>query len=69
MKKWKMTFLATIAAAALPNAAHAYIGPGVGVGAIVLTVAVAAGVLLLLFGLVWYPVKRLLARLRANKSS
>ena len=43
---------------ALP--AHAYIGPGAGVGAIAVTVAFLVGVVLLLAGLVWYPLKRVL---------
>lgn len=69
MTIWKIAFLLAVAAVALPNYAHAYIGPGVGIGAILLTIAVALGVLFLLFGLVWYPAKRLLARLRAKKPS
>lgn len=37
----------------------AYIGPGAGLGAILLAIALGLGVLLLLVGLVWYPLKRL----------
>ena len=44
----------------LPSPALAYIGPGAGLGAIAFTVALALGVLLLLVGLVWFPLKRLL---------
>ena len=44
----------------LPSSALAYIGPGAGLGAIAVTVALALGVLLLLVGLVWFPLKRLL---------
>ncbi|MEM9571026.1 MAG: hypothetical protein AAF996_06145 [Pseudomonadota bacterium] len=69
MTIWKMALLAAIAAIATPIYAHAYIGPGVGIGAILLTIAVALGVLLLIFGLVWYPAKRLIAHLRAKKPS
>ena len=36
----------------------AYIGPGAGLGAVVVTIAVLLGAALLLIGLVWYPVKR-----------
>jgi hypothetical protein len=42
--------------------AHAYIGPGVGLGAIALTIALILGILLLLVGFLWYPLKRLLRR-------
>lgn len=40
--------------------ALAYIGPGAGVGAIVVTFALVIGVVLLLVGLVWFPLKRML---------
>lgn len=40
--------------------AQAYIGPGAGLGAIAITVALLLGVVLLVIGLVWYPLKRLL---------
>ncbi|MFT7403264.1 hypothetical protein [Zhongshania sp.] len=42
----------------LPNLAQAYIGPGAGLGAIAVTIALVCGVLLLLVGVVWYPLKR-----------
>jgi len=45
---------------ALPDPAAAYIGPGAGLGAIAVTVALVLGVLLLLVGVVWYPLKRML---------
>ncbi len=45
---------------ALPDHVLAYIGPGAGLGAIAITIALGLGVLLLLIGLVWYPLKRLL---------
>ena len=37
----------------------AYIGPGIGLGTIAVAVALLLGVVLLLTGLVWYPLKRL----------
>lgn len=45
---------------ALLDPALAYIGPGAGLGAIAITIALALGVLLLVIGLVWYPLKRVL---------
>ncbi|WP_254451560.1 hypothetical protein [Ruegeria sp. HKCCA5763] len=44
----------------LPNPAFAYIGPGAGLGAIAVTIAVILGVLFLIVGLVWFPLKRML---------
>ena len=52
--------LATVLGIVLPGPAMAYIGPGAGLGAIAVTVALFLGVLLLVIGLVWYPLKRLL---------
>jgi hypothetical protein len=46
--------------AALSGALLAYIGPGAGLGALVFTIALVLGAVLLLFGLVWYPLKRVL---------
>lgn len=50
----------------LPAPAMAYIGPGVGLGAIAVTAALFAGLLLLVAGLVWYPLKRALRARRKN---
>lgn len=52
------TSLAALAATASPAAA--YIGPGAGLGAIAVTVALMLGGLLLIVGLVWFPIKRML---------
>jgi ABC-type transport system involved in cytochrome bd biosynthesis fused ATPase/permease subunit len=47
----------------------AYIGPGAGLGAIAVTAALFLGVLLLVIGLVWYPLKRLLKRKKSGASN
>lgn len=44
----------------MPMSAHAYIGPGAGLGAIAITAALLLGFVLLLVGFLWYPLKRLL---------
>lgn len=49
--------------------AQAYIGPGAGLGAVAVTVALVLGVLLLVIGLVWYPLKRLLKRGKKESDS
>ncbi len=46
----------------LPIAAQAYVGPGAGLGAIAVTIAVLLGILLLLVGFLWYPLKRMLRK-------
>lgn len=47
----------------------AYIGPGAGIGALVVTIALLLGAVLLLAGLVWYPLKRLRKGRTANAAS
>ena len=57
--------LAMVLGIVFPGPALAYIGPGAGLGVIAVTVALVLGVLLLVIGLVWYPLKRLLKRKKA----
>lgn len=45
-----------------PKPAMAYIGPGSGLSAIGAFLAAVAGIVVALFGFVWYPVKRLLRK-------
>lgn len=49
-------------------AAEAYIGPGAGLTAIGTVLALIGAVVLAVFGFVWYPIKRLMARLRAKRA-
>jgi hypothetical protein len=53
---------AALAAAVLPEAALAYVGPGAGLTAIGTVLALLGAVGLALVGFVWYPLKRLLRR-------
>jgi TM2 domain-containing membrane protein YozV len=53
----------------LSEPAQAYIGPGAGLGAIAVTVALGLGVILLLVGLVWYPLKRLFKKNTADTAA
>ncbi|MBY5992051.1 hypothetical protein [Ferrimonas balearica] len=52
------------AASLLPMTAAAYVGPGTGLSALGTVVAFLVAIVLLLFGFIWYPVKRLMARAR-----
>jgi hypothetical protein len=47
-------------ACCFPRPAMAYVGPGTGMSAVGVFLAVAAGVVIALFGFIWYPFKRLL---------
>ena len=58
-------FLVVLALA--PTSAFAYIGPGAGLGAIVTFIAIALGMLLLVAGFLWYPLKRMLRKRRETE--
>lgn len=62
MQFLKLTLSALLLALTLGTPAQAYIGPGAGLGAIMVTVALVLGVLLLLFGFVWYPLRRMMRK-------
>jgi hypothetical protein len=50
-----------------PSLAFAYIGPGLGAGAVGAVLAILASVLMLVVGVLWYPLKRLIKFLRRKK--
>ena len=50
-----------------PQIAFAYIGPGLGAGAVAAVIGIAAGVLMLIVGVVWYPLKRFIKYLIRKK--
>jgi len=51
----------------LPSDTAAYIGPGAGLTVIGTVLGVIGALLLAIIGFVWYPVKRLSARLRGRR--
>ena len=56
----------TVLAIAAPGPALAYVGPGVGLGAIAAFFGVVLAVLLAIVGVVWYPIKRLFSRRKSG---
>ena len=52
----------------LPLQAHAYIGPGMGLGVAVTVLGLAIAFFLLLVGLIWLPIRRLLKSRRPSKT-
>lgn len=44
------------------TAAHAYVGPGLGLGALAVVAGIVMSVFLAIVSVVWYPVKRLLRK-------
>lgn len=51
------------------HSAFAYIGPSAGAGAFAILIAVVAGLALLVVGLVWYPLKRLLKKKNTSQDT
>lgn len=74
--RWRRRLWPRVAAAAVPTvvamhpaAAHAYVGPGAGLTALGTIVALILALVLALVGFVWYPLKRLARRRKANSAS
>ena len=52
----------------ITTSSFAYLGPGVGGGFIVATIGIIVGIIAALFGLIWFPLKRLIKRIREKKN-
>jgi len=61
MKTISLSLLSSLFVAVffLPLSADAYIGPGMGAGAIATVIGILMSILLALFTILWYPLKRL----------
>lgn len=53
----------------LPSPAAAYIGPGAGLSAIGAFLAVVFGVIIALVGFIWYPLKRIIRKVKGKGRS
>jgi hypothetical protein len=62
----KQAILAVAILIASSGQAFAYIGPGLGLGAIATILGFVAAVLLAIIGVVWYPLKRLFRQRKAS---
>ena len=51
------------------SSAMAYIGPGVGLGAIAASLAIILGVIFLFGALVWFPLKRRIKSIRSKENN
>ncbi|MEM6823832.1 MAG: hypothetical protein AAF566_01865 [Pseudomonadota bacterium] len=59
----------SLALVTVPGIAQAYIGPGVGAGAIAAALGVIGSILLAIFALVYYPIKRMRKKRASAKGS
>jgi len=58
--------IAALLALVSPAVAHAYTGPGLGLGAVGVALGLIGSLLLGIASIVWYPVKRLVRRVRGK---
>jgi hypothetical protein len=66
----KPDFLFWLAFALLPvTPAHAYIGPGVGAGAIAIVLGILSAIFLAFVGIIWYPIKRLIKKRKLSRDA
>ena len=66
MKKFFL-FLFLINLFSLPS--HAYVGPGMGGGLLAGVIGFLFAIFALIFGLLWFPLKRLIKNIKANNPS
>ena len=51
----------------ITTSSFAYLGPGVGGGVIAATIGIIVAIFAALFGLIWFPIKRLLKKRKDRK--
>jgi hypothetical protein len=56
-------------AALAPGVASAYVGPGLGLGAIASFFSIIGAIFLAIVGFIWYPIKRLIRMFRRPKDA
>ena len=64
---WRGATLLLLASILFPAPAWAYIGPGLGAGAIAAALAVLGSILLGIFSVIYYPIKRLRKKRRNER--
>ncbi|MFK5985112.1 MAG: hypothetical protein QM479_06775 [Pseudomonadota bacterium] len=60
-------FALIIATLLIPIPAFAYFGPGIGMTAIASLIAFGAAILFTFLGFIWFPVKRLIKKIKLRK--
>ena len=50
-----------------PMVTHAYIGPGLGAGTLAVIAGFIISIFLAVFGMLWYPLKRFMNRLKSKR--
>ena len=61
--------MAVLGVGLLVASAHAYVGPGLGAGALAVIVGFLMSIFLAVVGVFWYPIKRLFRRKNPKKGA
>lgn len=71
IKKYWLELIAVLAITTtmFPITAYAYIGPGAGLSAIGSVLALIGAILLAILGFIWFPVKRLLKKIKKKSET
>ena len=64
----RIVFLILLISALLIDYSYAYVGPGLGLGAIGAFVGIIVAIFLAIVGIIWYPLKRMVRKLKAAKA-
>ncbi len=51
----------------IANPSYAYLGPGVGGGVIAAAIGIIIAIFVALFGIIWFPLKRLIKKIKSNQ--
>ena len=65
----RYSFLLLLMSAISTDIAHAYLGPGLGLGAIGAVIGLFVAVFLSIVGVIWYPLKRMMRKTKASKAN
>lgn len=68
MKVYNLVFAAALTGLFLPATAFAYVGPGVGLSALGTILSLLAAFCLAIVGFIWYPVRRMMRKRKAQDS-
>lgn len=64
-----VSFVAVLTGLLIPATAFAYVGPGVGLSALGTIFALLAAFCLAVIGFIWYPIRRVIRKRRAQDSA
>ena len=61
------TFIIAAIFIIIPNISYAYLGPGLALGTVVLTIGLVAVFLLALIAILYYPIKKMIKNIKLKK--